>query len=102
MILPMMGLLFVIFTIGVLCAVCLFMVRPWRRFAPFAGVPILASIGALVLSWGLAVGLEQIFASQSAGGIGFFGGYALGAVVGAALGYWLALRSTRRPRGKVS
>lgn len=102
MILPMMGLLFAMFTVGALGAALLFIKRPWRRFVPFAWVPILASTGALVLCWVLAVSLEQFSASPRAGGIGFFSGYVLGGVLGAALGYWLALRFTGRVGGKVS
>lgn len=101
MILPMMGLLFAMFMAGALGAALLFIKRPWRRFSPFAWVPILGSTGALVLCWFLAVSLEQLLASPRAGGIGFFSGYVLGGLLGAALGYWLALRLTGRVGGKV-
>jgi peptidoglycan biosynthesis protein MviN/MurJ (putative lipid II flippase) len=101
MILPMMGLLFAMFTAGALGAAFLFMKRSWRRFVPFAWVPILASIGSLVLCWVLAVGLEQLFASPKAGGVGYFSGYFLGGLLGAALGHWWALRLTRRIGRKV-
>ncbi len=92
MILPMMGLLFVMFTAGALSAAFLFIRRPWRRFIPFVWVPILASTGALVLCWALALGLEQLFASSRAGGVGFFAGYILGGLLGGGLGYWRAQR----------
>jgi hypothetical protein len=96
MILPMMGLLFTIFAAGATGGIILSLVRSLRRFAPFALVPVLAAAGSLLSCWGLAVGLERLFASQRAGGIGFFGGYVLGALLGTGVGTWLALVLTRR------
>lgn len=101
MILPMMGLLFAMFSVGALGVAFLFMKRSWRRLVPFAWVPVLASSGALILCWSLAVGLELLLASPRAGGIGFFAGYVLGGLLGAALGYWLALRFSGRVGSKI-
>jgi len=92
----MMGLLFSVFAAGIMCGIILCVVRSWRRHAPFALVPILASVGSLTFCWGLAAGLERLFASQRVGGIGFFGGYVLGGLLGAGVGIWLALGLTRR------
>ncbi|HTV85045.1 MAG TPA: hypothetical protein VME63_06555 [Dyella sp.] len=78
MILPMMGLLFVAFAAAPLGAAMLYFVHPRRRLLPLALIPALAAVGSLLFCWGLAVGLERFFASQQAGGIGFFGGYVLG------------------------
>jgi len=96
MILPMMGLLFAVFAAGIVGGIILCLVRFLRRFAPFALVPVLAAFGSLLFCWGLAVGLECLFASQQAGGIGFFGGYVLGGLLGAGVGTWQALKLTRR------
>ena len=96
MILPMMSLLFTIFAAGTVGGIILCVVRSLRRFAPFALVPVLAAVGSLLFCWGLAVGLERLFVSQQAGGIGFFGGYVLGGLLGAGVGTWLALVLTRR------
>lgn len=57
MILPLMGLLFGVFATGLLSAVVLSLVRPWRRSLPLVVVPILGATGSLLLCWGLAVGL---------------------------------------------
>jgi hypothetical protein len=90
MILPMMGLLFAIFAVGLLGAVVLLFVRPWRWLVPFALIPVLASVSSLLICWGLAFSLEHLFASQKAGGIGFFGGYVCGGLLGAGAGAFLA------------
>ena len=96
MILPMMGFLFTLGGGGLLAAVVLAIVPAWRRWVPFALVPVLAAVGAFVSCWGLAVGLERLFASGQVGGIGFFGGYLCGGLLGAALGAWSAYRLIRR------
>lgn len=96
MILPMMGLLFAVFAAGIVGGIILCLVRPLRRLAPFALVPVLAAFGSLLLCLSLGVGLERLFVSQQAGGIGFFGGYVLGGLLGAGVGTWLALKLTRR------
>jgi len=96
MILPMMGLLFAAFAAGIVGGIILCVVRSLRRFAPFALVPILAAVGSLSFCWGLAVGLERLFASEQAGRIGFLGGYVLGGLLGASVGAWLAIALTRR------
>jgi hypothetical protein len=94
MILPMMGALFVLFVIGLFGGVILYVSKPFRRCAPFALVPAIAAIGALILSWTLALGLERALNSV-AGGYGFYGGYLLGSIFGAWLGYRFALSIQR-------
>src|ERR1700730_11901751 len=91
MILPMMGFVFVLFVAGIISGILLYAIRSLRHLSPFACVPIIASLGALLFCWGLAVGLEHAFTSERIGGLGFFGGYALGGILGAWLGYRLAL-----------
>ncbi len=96
MILPMMGLLFSLFVIGIIGGVISLLLPPCRRFAPLVFlVPIFTSVAAFCCSCGLAIGLEKIFQSTAAGGIGFFGGYSLGGLVGGGLGLVLALRRIR-------
>ena len=90
MILPMMGLLFVVCAAGLLTAAILAIARPWRWCVPVALVPVLAAVGAFAFCWGLALGLERMFHSQQAGGVGFFGGYIVGGVLGGSVGTWLA------------
>ncbi len=95
MMLPMLGLLFMLFVAGLLSAPVLYLV-PGRRLAPFALVPIFGAVGAFVSCVGLSIGLEQLFASQRVGGLGFFGGYLLGGLLGASAGFRLARRLVRR------
>jgi hypothetical protein len=96
MILPMMGLLFALFTMGAFGAGILCLIAPMRRLAPFALIPVLAAVGAFALCWGFAVAFEWLFSSDRAGGIGFFTGYPLGGILGGVLGLKLALLIGRR------
>jgi hypothetical protein len=96
MILPMMAFLFALIAIGSVAGLALSAIPQSRRFAGFALVPFLAGVTSLCASWGLAVGLEAAFSSDNAGGIGFFGGYMLGGLSGAALGWVAAVRIKRR------
>ncbi len=92
MILPMMGFLLALIVMGIVAGLALLAIPQWRSFAGFALVPLLAGITSLCASWALGVGLEAAFNSDGAGGIGFFGGYALGGLLGAALGWAAAVR----------
>lgn len=92
MIMPMMGFLFALFVAGAGLGGVLALVPAWRRWAPLALVPTLASIGSCAAAWSGAIGLEALMRSSSAGGAGFFGGYVLGALLGAAAGWWIARR----------
>ena len=88
MIMPMMGLLFFLFVSGLLGAVALTWVPTLRPARPFVLVPISAAVGAFVLSWGIACGLDAIFHT---GLLGFFSGYCLGGLLGAGCGFFWAL-----------
>ena len=94
--LPALVLLLLLFVAGLLSAPVLYLV-PGRRLAPYALVPIFGAVSALVSCVGLSIGLEQLFASQQAGGLGFIGGYLLGGLLGAGAGVRLAHRLTCRP-----
>lgn len=96
----MMGLLFTLFAVGLLGAVVLCIVPRWRWLAPLALIPVLGSVGAFALCWGLAISLEQLPNSAQLSGFGFFGGYVLGGLMGAGVGCWSAwlLIRSRLPR----
>lgn len=90
MILPMMGLLNILFVLGPIAGVIAFLFPPIRRFAPFVfATPMFVSIVAFLSCWGFAIGLEKLLQSQTAGGMGFFGGYCFGGLAGGILGYRL-------------
>jgi len=95
MILPMMGFVFVLFVAGSIGGGFLYAFTPLRPFSPFALAPIAGAIGALVSSCVLAIALEAAFGSL-AGGLGFFGGYSCGGLVGAWLGYRRAIAIRRQ------
>ena len=70
MVLPMMGFVFVLLAAGVVGGSILFAWKPLRHFSPFALVAITGALGAVILCWTLAIGLERAFNSEI-GGIGF-------------------------------
>jgi hypothetical protein len=82
----MAGFVIVLFAAGVLSGIGMFLFAPLRPLSPFALVAVFASLGAALLCWIFGIGLERAF-GESAGGIGFFGGYILGGLLGALLGY---------------
>jgi len=91
-----MGFLFALIGVAFFAGVGLFVVPQSRPFAGLALVPLLAGVTSLCASWGLAVGLEAAFSSGNAGGVGFFGGYVIGGLSGAAVGWVAAVRIMRR------
>jgi len=98
MVMPMMGFLFFLFIAGIWNAIMLILlsfIKPLRFLrrivACFVLIPIFSSFVSFCLSWGLSIGLEEIF-SSSIGGIGFFGGYLLGLLIGACLGFYISYR----------
>ena len=99
MILPMMGFLFVLFSIGAVGGIVAALGGGGRIALPAAVALLLGSTSSCALSWGLGVGLESLFGSSELGGTGFFGGYAggllLGGLGGLQLGRALAKRMSR-------
>jgi hypothetical protein len=95
MILPMMGLAFVLFLGGIVGGILLYSRKSLRHLSPFAVVPVAAGVGAVFLCSILAIVLERAFNSE-VGGIGFFAGYAFGGLFGAWFGYKYAI-SFRTP-----
>ena len=91
MILPMMGFLFALGAISVTWFVGCLVVRRLRTFAAFALVPASAAILSFIVCWGSAVLLET-FLGETVAGAAFFGGYALGGLLGALGGYLSAQR----------
>jgi hypothetical protein len=93
MILPMMGLCFCLCVFGLCAGAVAFIWRRFRHFAPFVLLmPLLAGIGAFILSWGLAFLLEKSTSAAPFGGFGFFGGYAVGGLGGGIIGLISARR----------
>ena len=98
MLLPMMGLLFTLFIIGVWNAVvlgALSFINPLRFFryiiAYFSLIPIFSSFTSFCLSWSFGIGLETMFSSDI-GGVGFYFGYLSGLFIGACLGFYVGYR----------
>ena len=97
MMLPMMGFVFGLIGLGGLAIV---IASINRRFPPLRPRPVLpyvgficlfSGLGALLFSMGLGVLGESVFRLRvELSFIGFFGGYALGGLGGAALGFKLA------------
>ena len=85
----MMGFLFMMFVAGLGLGAVLALVPSWRRRAPLALIPVLASLGSCAGAWGGAVGLEALISSR-AGGVGFFGGFMMGGLLGAGAGLRIA------------
>jgi hypothetical protein len=84
MILPMMGALAALAVCGLFVGLAFCFSPILRGLAPYVAIgSVAAAIGALSCSWGSAVALESLFGS-TAGGIGFFSGYMLGGLAGAA------------------
>lgn len=89
----MMGMCLALCALGFGAGVVALFVPRLRRFSAFAFLlPLLSGIGALALAWGLAVFVEKVTGSSNAGGLGFFGGYAVGGLGGAVVGFVLARR----------
>jgi hypothetical protein len=83
----MMGLLFTLFLAGLGLGAVLALRPAWRSRAPLALIPMMASMGSCGGAWGGAL---------SIGGVGFFGGYVVGGVLGASAGWRVA-----RQRGAI-
>ena len=94
MLLPMMGFLFLLIIAGVFAGLACLMFRRLRSWALFVALPpILAGLLSFALCWGLSLSIEQLLHSERWSGIGFFGGYVGGGILGAGIGLLLALRA---------
>lgn len=97
MLLPMMGFLFSLVVVGFLLGFSLFLMPRARRLALIVMLPlVLSGVFALLLSWGLSIGVESYLHSDHLAGIGFFTGYfgggALGAIIGLIVAIWASNR----------
>lgn len=91
MLLPMMGFLFSLVVVGLLLGFVLFLIPRARRLALIVMLPlVLSGVFALLLSWGLSIGVESYLHSEYLAGIGFFTGYFGGGVLGLGIGLIVA------------
>jgi hypothetical protein len=97
MILPMFGFVLALLVIGGLASLVAVGDPHHSRLATFIGfTSFFAGSGALLLSFGLSLSLEYVLGSEWWSGLGFFGGYALGLLGGAAFGFRRAFARRRR------
>jgi hypothetical protein len=97
MLFPMMGLLFVTVAVGVAAGIFFALVKPLRKWALFVALPpILGGLVSFASSWGLSLSLEQLLHSERWAGVGFFGGYVVGGLLGCGAGLLIALKTRRR------
>ncbi len=96
MLLPMMGLLFLIVIVGVCTGIVFILSRRLRPWAPFVAFPLIfAGTLSFGFCWGLSLLAERLLNSEVWAGVGFFGGYIGGGLLGCGLGVLLALRIRR-------
>ena len=97
MILPLMGFTFMLIVVGGLASLVAAADRRRASLAVYAGpVLLFAGLAALLLSLGLALFCEQFPGLRGLSGLGFFGGYGVGIIGGAAWGLRRANRIQRR------
>ncbi len=97
MIMPMIGFVFMLIVVGGLASLVAVADGRYARLAVYLGpVFFFSGLAALFLSMGLAVFSEQILGLRALSGLGFFGGYSVGLIGGAALGLRRAVRIQRR------
>jgi hypothetical protein len=95
MVLPMMGLAFTLTLVGGLGSLVA-LAEPGRlRWALAAFLMFFSGLGAISLSLLLAFVGQNIFGSDSLGGIGFLLGYAIGALSGGRAAFLVAARRGR-------
>ncbi len=97
MVLPMMGFVFMLMVVGGLASLVAAADGRYARLAVYVGpTSLFAGLAALFLSVGLAVFCEQVLGSRLLSGLGFFGGYSVGILGGAGLGFRRAVGIERR------
>ena len=93
MIIPMFGFIFTLLVVGGLGTLVAVNDPKHARLAPYIGFTALfAGIGALSLCVLLTFIGQQLLGSDSLGGLGFFGGYVFGGLIGAIFGLYRAFR----------
>ncbi len=97
MLLQMFGFILTLLVVGGLASLVAVGDPRHARLAPYIGFTFLfAGIGALSISFGLALSLGFVLGSEWWSGLGFFGGYAVGLVGGAVFGLWRAFERRQR------
>jgi len=97
MLMPMFGFIFTLLVVGGLGTLVAIGDPENARLAPYIGFTALfAGLGALSVSSLLAVIGYQLRGSETAAGLGLFGGYIFGGLGGAAFGFVRALRRRAR------
>lgn len=97
MMMPMMGFVFMLIVVGGLASLVAAADGRHARLAVYVGpVFLFSGLAALFLSMGLAVFSELVLGLRALSGLGFFGGYCVGLIGGAALGLRRAVRIQRR------
>jgi hypothetical protein len=97
MIMPMMGFAFMLIVVGGLASLVAAADGRYARLAVYVGtISLFAGLAAVLLSMGLVVFCEQVAGLRELSGLGFFGGYGVGIIGGAALGLQRAARMQRR------
>lgn len=87
MVMPMLGFVFMLIVVGGLASLVAAADGKHARLAVYAGpVFFFAGLAALLLSSGLSVFCEQVLDLRELTGLGFFVGYGVGLIGGAALG----------------
>ena len=97
MVMPMMGFVFMLIVVGGLASLVAAADGRHARLAVYVGpISLFAGLAALLLSAGLSVFCEQVLGLRALTGLGFFGGYGVGLIGGAALGLRRAFNIRRQ------
>ena len=97
MLMPMFGFIFTLLVVGGLGTLVAIGDPQNARLAPYIGFTALfGGLGALSLSLLLTFIGYQLPGAETVAGVGFFGGYILGGLGGAAFGFIRALRRRSR------
>ena len=93
MIMPMFGFIFTLLVVGGLGTLVAVGDPKNARLAPYIGFTALfAGIGAVSLCVSFTFIGQQLLRSETLGGLGFFGGYVIGGLIGAIFGSYCAFR----------